>query len=78
MQKERQEFRAREEELSHYVILLQSKLHKEQITRAMLEERIKIVSTKIITLIENASHTSYLTNKKILTVLCSNQGSNKA
>ena len=47
LQKERQEFRAREEELSHYVILLHSKLHKEQITRAMLEERIKVVSKKL-------------------------------
>jgi len=47
LQKERQEFRAREEKLSHYVMLLHSKLHKEKITRAILEERIKVVSTKI-------------------------------
>lgn len=55
LQKERHEFRAREEELSHYVTLLHSKLHKEQITRAILEERMKVVSTKIMPLIENAS-----------------------
>jgi len=42
-QKERQEHRAKEEELSYNVKLFQSKLQKEQRERQTLEERIKIV-----------------------------------
>lgn len=45
LQKERKELMVKEEELSHNVKLLQSKLENEQNQRQTLEEKIKIVST---------------------------------
>ena len=47
LQKERQEFKVKEQKLSYSVIVLQSKLQKERSKRALLEERIKIVSGNI-------------------------------
>lgn len=78
LQKERQEFKAREENLSHYVILLHSKLHKEQIAKAILEERIKTVIKNIIDLIDNLRIcASCLKTKTVVNVVCSKQVSHE-